>query len=244
MGLKTYLGHQQTLDWLGALAESATGLADRVDIVVFPVSPALPGAVALGRLAGFEVGAQDVSVHPAGAFTGETPAGLLAELGVRYVEIGHAERRFLFGESPETVVHKVEVSVAAGLVPLICVGEGRLGDRSPIDVEEAVSATIDQLEEVLPALHDLGPFVVAYEPVWAIGADEPAPVSHVRAVAEGLRKRLLAFPSARVIYGGTAGPGLFAELADATDGLFLGRRAHNPAALAEVLAEVAGTGVS
>ncbi|MET1006893.1 MAG: triose-phosphate isomerase family protein [Propionibacteriaceae bacterium] len=240
VGLKTYLGYQQTLDWLDALAASARVFADRLDMVVFPVSPALPAAVALGRRAGFTVGAQDVSEQPAGAFTGETPAGLLAELGVRYVEIGHAERRFLFGETSDLVVRKVEATVAAGLIPLICVGEGRIGNRTSVEVEQGLAQTIDQLEEVLPALHDLGPFVVAYEPVWAIGADQPAPTAHVRAVAAGLRERLLPFPAARVIYGGTAGPGLFAELADATDGLFLGRRAHDPAALAEVLSEVVG----
>ena len=239
VGLKAYLGYQQTLDWLAALVESSAPYRNQIDIVVFPVAPALPQAVALGRQAGFAVGAQDVSDRPAGAFTGETPAALLAELGVEYVECGHAERRFLFGEDSDVIIGKVESAVAHGLTPLICVGEGRLGETSPVEPEAALTATIAQLEEVLPALHDLGPFIVAYEPVWAIGADQPAPVEHVRHVAAGLRQRLVPFPSARLVYGGTAGPGLFAELADATDGLFLGRRAHDPAAVAAVLSEVA-----
>lgn len=240
VGLKAYLGYQQTLEWLAAVVESAAPYREQVDLVVFPVAPALAPAVELARQAGFAVGAQDVSHKPAGAFTGETPAALLAELGVSYVEIGHAERRFLLGENTDLIVRKVEAAVANGLIPLICVGEGRMGDTQPVDSTTAVEASIAQLEEVLPALHDLGPFVVAYEPVWAIGAEQPAPVDHVRVVAAGLRQRLAPFPAARLVYGGTAGPGLFTDLDHATDGLFLGRRAHDPTALAAVLSEVAG----
>ncbi len=212
--------------------------------MVFPVAPALPAAVALGAASHLAVGAQDVSDRPPGAFTGELPAALLAELGVGYVELGHAERRYLFGETGDLIARKVDVSVEHGLVPLICVGEGRLGDTTPVGAEAAVAAAGKQLAEVLDRLPDTSAFVVAYEPVWAIGADQPAPVEHVRTVAAGLRGMLDGFPQARLIYGGTAGPGLFAELSTAVDGLFLGRRAHDPAAFAEVLAEVASADAS
>jgi triosephosphate isomerase len=164
---------------------------------------------------------------------------LLAEIGVRYVEIGHAERRYLFGETADLITRKVDVSLEHGLVPLVCVGEGRLGDTTPVEPEAAIAEAGAQLAEVLDRLPRSSPLVVAYEPVWAIGADQPAPVDHVRAVAAGLRGMLDGFSSARLIYGGTAGPGLFSQLATAVDGLFLGRRAHDPAAFAEVLAEVA-----
>lgn len=239
VGQKTYLGYAQTLAWLEAAAEAGRRFGPAMDVVVFPVAPALPAAVELGGQSHLQVGAQDVSTRPAGAFTGELPASLLAELGVTHVEIGHAERRFLFGETAEIIRTKVEASVAAGLVPLICVGEGSLGDTTVVAPAAAVAQAGDQLDEVLDLLPaELG-FVVAYEPVWAIGAQQPAPVDHVRAVAAGLRSRLDGFPAARLIYGGTAGPGLFAELSEATDGLFLGRRAHDPSAFAAVLAEVA-----
>jgi triosephosphate isomerase len=155
------------------------------------------------------------------------------------VEIGHAERRYLFGETADLITRKVDVSLEHGLVPLVCVGEGRLGDTTPVEPEAAVAEAGAQLAQVLYRLPGSSPFVVAYEPVWAIGADQPAPVDHVRAVAAGLRRMLDGFSSARLIYGGTAGPGLFSQLATAVDGLFLGRRAHDPAAFAEVLGEVA-----
>lgn len=238
VGQKSYLGYGQTTTWLDAAGEAVRRCGDAVEVVVFPVAPALPLAVELGTAASFLVGAQDVSDKPPGAFTGELPAALLAEIGVRYVEIGHAERRFLFGEPAEVIRAKTEVSVSEGLLPLLCVGEGRLGDTTPVPGPAAVEQSGQQLAEVVDLLPAALPFVVAYEPVWAIGAEQPAPVDHVREVAAGLRALLAPFPEARLIYGGTAGPGLFEEISDAVDGLFLGRRAHDPAAFAEVLAEV------
>lgn len=242
VGQKTYLGYAQTLAWLEAATESVRTYGSAVDVVVFPVAPALPAAVELGRRSRIAVGAQDVSDRPPGAFTGELPAALLAEVGVTYVEIGHAERRYLFGETAELIARKVAVAVEHGLTPLVCVGEGRLGETTPIEVEDAVAQAGEQLSQVLDSMPAASPFVVAYEPVWAIGAEQPAPVDHVRTVAEALRSMLGGYLEARVIYGGTAGPGLFAELSGAVDGLFLGRRAHDPAAFAQVLAEVAGVG--
>ncbi len=241
VGQKTYLSYAGTLAWLEAAAATGRRFGAAIDLVVFPVAPALPAAVGLGRQSYLQMGAQDVSTRPAGAFTGELPAALLAELGVGYVEIGHAERRFLFGDTVDVIRAKVQAAVAHGLVPLLCVGEGRLGDTTAIDPTAAVEQAGDQLSEVVDLLPADGAFVVAYEPVWAIGADQPAPVEHIRVVAAGLRERLARFPSARLIYGGTAGPGLFTALGDAIDGLFLGRRAHDPAAWAEVLSEVASS---
>jgi triosephosphate isomerase len=239
---KTYLGYGQTRDWLEAAAATGRRFGPEVDVVVFPVAPALPLAVEVGATASILVGAQDVSSKPAGAFTGELPATLLAELGVRYVELGHAERRFLFGEQRGVIRAKTELVLASGLLPLLCVGEGRLGDITPVRPSVAVEQAGAQLTEVLDLLPSELPFVVAYEPVWAIGADEPAPVEHVREVATGLRALLEPYPAARLIYGGTAGPGLYDVLRDAVDGLFLGRRAHDPTAFAAVLVEVVGSG--
>ena len=238
VGQKSYLTYADTLAWLDAAVGTAQEFADRVDVVVFPVAPALPVAVRVSRGL-FQVGAQDVSDQPPGAYTGELPAALLREIGVTHVEIGHAERRFLFGEHPDVTARKTAMAVQNGLTPLICVGEGGLGESTPVPVDEAVRETSYQLESLLPTLSPDLPFVVAYEPVWAIGAEHPAPVEHVRVVIDGLRHALAGYRTARVIYGGTAGPGLFAELSGVTDGLFLGRRAHDPSAFAAVLAEVA-----
>lgn len=241
VGLKSYLGYAQTLDWLAALPGLLAEVAGRVDVVVLPVAPALPRAVDAGREAGFAVGAQDVSDRPPGAYTGEVPAALLRELGVRYVEVGHAERRGLFGEGDDRVAAKTAAAVGQGLVPLVCVGEGRLGETSPTEPARAAAESIAQLDRTLAAVPVDVPVLVAYEPVWAIGAAEPAPVEHVRTVAAALRQRLEEYPAARLVYGGTAGPGLFPQLSDAVDGLFLGRRAHDPRALGQVLSEVGGT---
>ena len=238
VSLKSYLGYAETLDWLAAAGRVCSQGTGAVEVVLLPSAPALVPAVALGRESGFAVGAQDLSDRPAGAYTGELPAALLAELGVTYAEIGHAERRYLFGETPEVVLRKTAAAVEQGLIPLVCVGEGRLGDTAPAPLDDAVRESVYQLEELLPQLPPEQPFVVAYEPVWAIGADQPAGVEHVRTVAAGLRQALVGFPAARVIYGGTAGPGLFGQLGGTVDGLFLGRRAHDPAGLAAVLAEL------
>ena len=225
--------------WLDAVAESCAEFGDQVDIVILPAAPFLPAAVAAGRRSRFQVGAQLVSDRPPGAYTGELPAALLQELGVAYAEIGHAERRFLFGETPALVRAKVSACLDQGIAPLLCVGEGVLGDTTPVPTGQAVADACDQLGNVLDGCDLEAPLLVAYEPVWAIGADQAASAGHVTEVAAAIRHQLAAYPRARLIYGGTAGPGVFGELRDALDGLFLGRRAHDPAAFATTLSEVA-----
>jgi triosephosphate isomerase len=116
VGLKAYLGKVQTQTWLDAVVESRAELSRDVDIVVLPVAPLLSAAVGAGRAAGFAVGAQQVSDRPAGAYTGELPASLLRELGVTYAEVGHAERRFLYGETPAMVRAKVTARASPGVL--------------------------------------------------------------------------------------------------------------------------------
>ncbi len=239
VGLKTYLGWTQTTQWLDAVAASCARFGSQLDIVVLPTAPLLPHAVATGRRSGFQVGAQQISEHPPGAFTGELPAALLQELGVSYAEIGHAERRSLFGETLDVVRAKVAACQAAGLTPLLCVGEGLLGHTAVTPAAEAATQTCRQLAEALADCDRAAPLLVAYEPVWAIGAQQPAPMEHVRVVAAAIREKLRPYPAARLIYGGTAGPGLFAGIEDFVDGLFLGRRSHDPAAFNTTLSEVA-----
>src|SRR5690606_27516196 len=119
-----------------------------------------------------------------------------------------------------------------GLVPVLCVGE-------PERVPTAAAIEIVR-DQVAAASADAGPgrVIIAYEPVWVIGAPAPAPDVHLRAVCAALRGRPDR-PGRTVIYGGAAGPGLLDRLGDAVDGLFLGRFAHDPAALARVLDEAA-----
>jgi triosephosphate isomerase len=234
---KAYLSRGRTLDWLGEVADLARGHAavrdGAVELVVAPSTPLLEAAVRVLDGTGVRVMAQDVSRFSGGAVTGEDVASLLADVGVAYVEVGHAERRSLLGETDAVIAEKVERSREAGLVPWLCVGE-----EARVGPEEAARSCLEQVV----AAAGSGPLVVAHEPVWAIGADEPAPVDHVVGVARALRAGLPeAVGDARLVYGGSAGPGLLELTSPSVDGLFLGRRAHDVAAVASVLDEAART---
>jgi len=160
----------------------------------------------------------------------------LAEVGVGVVEVGHAERRRLFGESDEIVAQKTAAALRNGIAPVLCIGEAVEGD--PAD------AAAECLRQLASALHGAaaGRVIVAYEPVWAIGAAHPAPARHIREVCAILRENLSTLDGrdgSAVIYGGSAGPGLLTDLGSDVDGLFLGRFAHDTGALALVIDEAA-----
>lgn len=247
VSLKMYFGHAQTLDWCSAVAGvSAEHHAIRsgaASLFVIPGYLSVTGAI--GRLRGVaSVGAQDLASEDAGAFTGEVSGAELREVGCELVEVGHAERRRLFGETPEVVRAKTTAALRNGLAPVLCIGEPDQGDA-----EAAAAACIAQLDDALAgavAGGITGRVIVAYEPHWAIGAAEPASPAHIRTVCSALRTHLDGLTAAgrvaqssAVIYGGSAGPGLVSTIGDAVDGVFLGRFAHDPAALALVLDEVA-----
>lgn len=240
VSLKMYLGLADTELWLGAVAELAgsTGVAERVDLFVLPSYLSIGAAGELLAGTGVRYGAQDVGWADAGAYTGEVSATMLREAGCSFVSVGHAERRRLFGEDDEVTARKAAAAARAGLVPVVCVGELAHGI-----VDDAATECLGQLEPVLAALPQDAEVVVAYEPVWAIGAAEPAAPGRVVEVARRLRPVLERRQGcSRLIYGGSAGPGLFAGLAEGLDGLFLGRFAHDVDNLAAVLAEVAPAG--
>ncbi|WP_308495317.1 triose-phosphate isomerase family protein [Microbacterium jiangjiandongii] len=237
--LKMYFSHARTVAWAREVADllrakPATG----VTAFVIPQYPSIPACVEIGAPVGLAVGAQDIATEDEGAFTGEVSGAVLAELGCRFVEVGHAERRRLFGETDDVVAAKVFAAQRHGLVPILCVGEA---DRE--DATDALAEVVRQIESGLAAaraagLH--GEVVIAYEPLWAIGAAEPAGAPHIRRVCAALRSHLAGAPEkASVIYGGSAGPGLLGNVADAVDGLFLGRFAHDPRAFGAILDEAA-----
>jgi triosephosphate isomerase len=144
-------------------------------------------------------GAQNVSEHAQGAYTGEVSASMLAEFGCRYVIVGHSERRQLFGEGDAQVAAKFAAVRGAGMTPLLCVGE-TLEEREAGRTEEVVAR---QLNVVLQKNTFAGA-VLAYEPVWAIGTGRNATPEQAQAVHGFLRKRVPA--ETPILYGGSVKP--------------------------------------
>ncbi|GAB3601583.1 triose-phosphate isomerase family protein [Microbacterium tumbae] len=240
VSLKMYFGHERARTWFAQVAERVRaheGIADgTVELFLTPTYLQILPAVEAFAGTLVRIGGQDIAAEKSGAFTGEVSAAELAEVGASIAEIGHAERRRLHGETDEIVAAKTRQSLAAGLTPLLCIGETERQD--PQDAAAVATAQLTASLAGAPA----GSVIVAYEPVWAIGAPEPAGHDHIRVVASALRSALEADPArdgSSVIYGGAAGPGLLTALGDAVDGLFLGRFAHDPDALLTVLDEAA-----
>ena len=235
VSLKMYFGHAQTLDWIARVAELARRHPavqnGAVEVFVIPSFVSLAASVSALDDTPVVVGAQDVATEDAGAFTGEVSGVELFEVGARVVEVGHAERRALFGETDEIVSAKTAAALRNGLTPVLCVGE-----KTRSTAEIAAVECLRQLDSALEGAPD-GRVIVAYEPVWAIGAAEPAEPAYVRAVCARLHAAVADRPSSAVIYGGSAGPGLLTELGDDVDGIFLGRFAHDTDALGRVLDE-------
>ena len=192
------------------MAALAKGLATQpaCDIAVCVPAPYLAQVLALRsadlRLACVALGAQDVSTHTAGAYTGEVSAPMLRDLGCRYAIVGHSERRQHHTESDDVVADKAKAALAAGITPIVCVGE-TLAEREAGHTEEVVKRQLAAVIHVNG--HCISEIVVAYEPVWAIGTGKTASPQEAQAVHAVLRAQLKAASdqSARVkiLYGGS-----------------------------------------
>jgi triosephosphate isomerase len=152
-----------------------------------------------------KLGAQDVSKHESGAFTGEVAADFLKKLNVEYVLVGHSERRQHHSEDDELIRDKVAACFKSKLVPVICVGE----TLEELESEGAAAVPVRQLSKALEGHKDIGDFVVAYEPVWAIGTGKVATSEQAAEVAKKLRETISALISqdvadrTRILYGGS-----------------------------------------
>ncbi|GAA4969047.1 triose-phosphate isomerase [Kineococcus glutinatus] len=230
---KMVLDHQsgtvlvQKLDWT---LKDAKHDFTAVEVAVLPSHTSLRSVQTLieGDRLDIALGAQDVSAHDSGAYTGEVSGAQLAKLGVRYVAVGHSERRQYHGEDDALVAAKVKAALRHGLVPILCVGEAldvRAEGRHVAHTTAQVLAALEGLEGV-----QVGGLVVAYEPVWAIGTGEVATPEDAQEVCAAIRGAIAerfgaeAAAAVRVLYGGSVKPASIASIMaqDDVDGALVG----------------------
>ena len=178
--------------------------AARCDAAVCVPAPYLAQVQALAQGSALALGAQDVSEHEQGAYTGEVSARMLRDFGTRYAIVGHSERRQYHGESDVLISHKARAALAQGITPIVCVGE-TLAEREAGQTEAVVK------RQLAAVIHDNGhcisEIVVAYEPVWAIGTGKTATPEQAQQVHAVLRAQLQAATThsdrIRLLYGGS-----------------------------------------
>jgi triosephosphate isomerase len=194
-------GHAANAELLGALQAAGPWVAK---VAVCPPFPYLASVALSLQGSDLHWGGQDCSAYGAGAYTGEVSAAMLAELGCRYVIVGHSERRAFHGESDQLVADKAKAGLAHRLTPVVCVGE-TLAEREAGLTADVVKR---QMSVVIHALgHCISQIVVAYEPVWAIGTGKTATPGEAQAVHALLRAQLHAATehagAMNILYGGS-----------------------------------------
>ncbi len=204
---------------LGGIKEGV-GKVGNCEVAVCPPYVFIPTAQA--ELSGTAIswGGQNLSIEQSGAFTGEVSASMLLDFGCTYVIVGHSERRTLYGEDDALVARKFAVARAAGLKPILCVGE-TLDEREKGITEEVVARQVDAVIE-LEGAQALADGVIAYEPVWAIGTGVTATSEQAQEVHAFIRKRIASHDAAvadglRILYGGSMKPDNAADLMSNAD---------------------------
>lgn len=232
VSLKMYFDMGRTIDYIRSCTPLCTiASQSNVEVFIIPDFLSIPQASQLlSNTPTMRLGAQDCHWEDSGAYTGEVSPASLRSLGVSMVELGHAERRRLFGETDEMVVLKAKAVERNGMTPLVCIGE-----KVRSSVEDAVEECRVQIEPILEATTE--EIILAYEPVWAIGQKESASAEYVVAVTKELR-RLCGDRKVRILYGGSAAPGTYGPMKDGVDGLFLGRFAHDVKNFETVIEEI------
>jgi triosephosphate isomerase (TIM) len=218
-------GRAASLAEIADLDTAVGAVGERVDVLVCPPAPYLPSAVSQAAGGSVLIGAQDCSaVGEDSARTGEISAAMLADAGARYVIVGHSERRSQHGESDALVRRKAETAMAAGLVPIVCVGETQ-AERAGGRVGEVIAA---QVRDSTPG--EGAAFVLAYEPVWAIGGDRTPSMAEIGEIHGIIRRTLAerigeAANGVRILYGGAVNPGNAGEIfrVEGVDGALVGR---------------------
>lgn len=231
----------ETEAFVSTLKDSLGKLAG-TDIVIFPPFPSLASAARLLRGSAVAVGAQDVFWEPEGAYTGEVSGRMILDAGGSHVIVGHSERREVIGEDDDTVARKLGAALAAGLLPILCVGE-KLKEREDGKAQDVV---LEQLQSALAqrTVADMKRTVIAYEPVWAIGTGRTATAEDAVEMHSFIREyvgqrfgddiagRL------RILYGGSVKPGNAGQLLaqEEIDGALVGGASLDPEAFVEIAA--------
>lgn len=190
-----------------ALKGGAAQARDRVDCIVFPAMPYVAGLAAHATGMALAVGAQDVSEHAKGAYTGEVSAQMLRDVGATHVLVGHSERREYHGEDSALVARKFIAAQVAGLVPVLCVGE-RLEEREAGTAEAVIAAQLASLLDDETGIRTLAGGMIAYEPVWAIGTGRTATPEQAQDVHAFIRSQVARrdariADSLPILYGGS-----------------------------------------
>jgi len=236
-----YFSATQTSEWAQSVKSEIAPLNSvknsSIEIFVLPSAPMITELVSTFISSRIRVGSQNHAATDFGAFTGETSALMLREIGCEFAEIGHAERRHHFNENDKLISRKVKQALSAHLIPVICVGE-----ESRVTAEAAANICIEQIRSAISLsgtyLHER--IIIAYEPTWAIGAAAPADTSYINAVCAKIKTAFVVFGTTniQILYGGSADRGLFEKIVQNVDGLFLGRSAHDVKNLKEIIEEV------
>lgn len=203
--------------------------APKVQVLVCPPAPYLATVKRAAGDSALLVGAQNLAAQEKeGAFTGENLGAMLKDVGCTHVIVGHSERRALFGDTDEVVAKKVCAALAAGLVPILCVGE-TLQEREANQTEAVIARQLDAVLSV-NSIASLQSLIIAYEPVWAIGTGKTASPEQAQAVHSFIRGRIAEADaklagSVRILYGGSVKPDNAAQIfagADVDGGLIGG----------------------
>lgn len=229
-------GRAANLGEIAALSDAIARVATAVDALICPPAAYVQSAAWQARGKNVLIGAQDCSAYADDAArTGEVSAAMLADAGARYVIVGHSERRSQHGETDALVRKKAEAALAAGLVPIVCVGETR-AERASGRVAAIVGG------QVRNSVPDNAGIVVAYEPVWAIGGDSTPTAPEIaevhRLIRETLSERFGDQANAiRILYGGSVGPKNAAEIftTEGVDGALVGRASLKSADFAAII---------
>jgi triosephosphate isomerase len=204
----------------GELMASGLNQAQNVDIGVCPTFVHIPAVVAALAGSTIAVGAQNGNAQTQGAYTGEVSVSMLAEMGATYCLVGHSERRALFAETDEIVAQKFAAIQAAGLIPVLCIGES-WADREQGLTGQVVTAQLDAVLAKV-GVDAFADAVIAYEPIWAIGTGKTASPEQAQAVHKILRDHVATSSASvakgvRLIYGGSVKSANARELFDQAD---------------------------